>query len=99
MTRRTRRAPGAGRKRSKTIKTTQARRGAVPGIAGKAVSSLLWEANPASLKIIGRGGKLIDINPAGLVMVEAKARQVVGADFTLLVRSEDRETCRRAIAD
>jgi PAS domain S-box-containing protein len=99
MTRRTRRAPRAGRKRSKTIKTTQARRGAMPGIAGKAVSSLLWEANPASLKIIGRGGKLIDINPAGLVMVEAKTSQVVGADFTLLVGSEDRETCRRAIAD
>ena len=63
------------------------------------MSSLLWEANPAVLKIIGRGGKLIDINPAGLALVEAKARQVVGADFTLLVRSEDREACRRAIAE
>ncbi len=100
MTRRTPRAPGAGRKRSKTSKTTRVRRAPLPGIADKAVSSLLWEANPACLKVIGRGGKLIDINPAGLAMVEATTRgQVVGADLTLLVRSEDREVCLRAISD
>jgi PAS domain S-box-containing protein len=99
MTRGTHRAPG-GRKRPAATKKGPVKRKPTAKIAGNAVSSLLWQSSPACVKIVGRDGKLIDMNPAGLALIEAKSReQVIGTDATALVRREDRAICRRAISD
>jgi PAS domain S-box-containing protein len=99
MTRRTPRAAGADRKRSKPTKAARVRRRPPSRFASHVASSLLWEANPACVKIIGRDGKLIDMNPAGLAMIEATREQVIDTDISTLVRIEDREICRRAMEE
>ncbi|HWP38518.1 MAG TPA: PAS domain S-box protein, partial [Gemmatimonadales bacterium] len=55
---------------------------------------------PECVKILDRSGRVLEMNPAGLAMIEADfAAQVVGRDVSDLVNPEYRAAFRRLVAD
>ena len=55
----------------------------------------ITEATPECIKIVGRDGRLLHINPAGLGMIEAESLAgVEGADTFSLIAPEDRQQWR-----
>ncbi|MFN6568328.1 response regulator [Dendronalium sp. ChiSLP03b] len=56
---------------------------------------VIFDAEPECVKIVAADGTLLEMNPAGLTMIEAdSAAQVIGKSVYSLIAPEDRETFR-----
>ena len=52
---------------------------------------LIFESEPQCVKLVDRDGRLVDINPAGLQMLEAEREDVLGKCIFDVIVGEDRE--------
>ena len=55
---------------------------------------VIVETTPECVKIVARDGTLLQMNPAGLCMVEAEAETAINADILALIAPEHREAWR-----
>ncbi len=55
------------------------------------------EHEPACVKLIDRNGVLLDMNPAGLAMIQATSQQVIGKHAVGLVADEDKTAFKEMI--
>jgi len=61
---------------------------------------VIFDAEPACVKLVDAEGRLLDMNASGLVMIEADSRdQVIGQLATALVTPEHRDAYRRFTED
>jgi PAS domain S-box-containing protein len=70
-----------------------------PLLSSDAFLRAVIAAEPECVKLVSRDGTILDMNPAGVAMIEAATvHDIVGRDMSSLVAPEYRDACRAVVA-